>query len=256
VGASERGDAVVLPGYADYVDLLGYLVERCPECGQVGPFAVYRARRKLTITFVPTVNIGERRIMECRTCGARFAVPDDLSAALPERLLTQEQLSARIRELRAARASLGGGAGAAGPAPGARPRTAYQVLQVDPSADPEVVEAAFKRLAFKYHPDRSDAPDAAARMRELLEARGLLTDPDRRRAYDAALGLAPRPAPPPRSGSPPAPPAPNRPPDPRPSRREPPPGPSAQQHGGRSTRRNGRPAGPAHPVRALRPDDV
>jgi len=35
----------------------------------------------------------------------------------------------------------------------------YRVLQVDPSADPEVIEAAYKRLALKYHPDhnRGDA---------------------------------------------------------------------------------------------------
>src|SRR2546423_12394644 len=29
----------------------------------------------------------------------------------------------------------------------------YRVLQVDSSADPEVIEAAYKRLALKYHPD-------------------------------------------------------------------------------------------------------
>lgn len=67
--------------------------------------------------------------------------------------------------------------------------TAYQVLQVDSAADQEIVEAAFKRLALKYHPDRSPHPDAAERMRELIEARKLLSDPARRRAYDASLGI-------------------------------------------------------------------
>ena len=29
----------------------------------------------------------------------------------------------------------------------------YKVLQVDPHAEPEVVDAAFRRMARKYHPD-------------------------------------------------------------------------------------------------------
>lgn len=239
---------MVLPGYADYVDLLGYLIERCPECRQTGVFAVYRARRKLTITFIPTVAIGERQIMECRTCGARFAVPNAFRADLPDRLLTQEQLSAKIRELRASGMPPGAGAPAVPHSRAANGhRTAYQVLQLDPAADPEVVEAAFKRLALKYHPDRSTAPDAADRMRELLEARDLLTDPARRRAYDASLGVAPRPTP--RPGAPA--PSPRRHPtaDPPPRRADPPP---ASPPGAP------RPAAspPTPRVRAIRPDEV
>ena len=60
----------------------------------------------------------------------------------------------------------------------------YKVLQVDPSAEPEVIEAAFRRLARKYHPDVNPAPEAAARMRDLTAAYGTLRDPARRAAYD------------------------------------------------------------------------
>jgi curved DNA-binding protein CbpA len=35
--------------------------------------------------------------------------------------------------------------------------THYDVLQVRPNADAEMIEAAFKRLAAKYHPDRNPA---------------------------------------------------------------------------------------------------
>jgi curved DNA-binding protein CbpA len=60
-----------------------------------------------------------------------------------------------------------------------------------------VIEAAFKRLALKYHPDRSTAPDAADKTRELLAARDVLADPVRRRAYDASIGIVrPPPRPP------------------------------------------------------------
>lgn len=40
----------------------------------------------------------------------------------------------------------------------------YKTLQVSPAAEPEVIAAAYRALAKKYHPDRSAAPDAMARM--------------------------------------------------------------------------------------------
>ncbi len=43
----------------------------------------------------------------------------------------------------------------------------YQTLQVAPDAEPEVIAAAYRALAKKYHPDRSDAPDAMSRMARL-----------------------------------------------------------------------------------------
>ena len=185
---------MLLPGYADYVDLSGYLIERCSECHQTSVFAVYEARRKLTITFIPTpVNIKQLRVMECRTCGARFGVPKTWEADLPRRLMTQDQLSARIRELR------GSGAWAGQYQPGQQPgrtgsgRTAYQMLQVDPMADQDVIEAAFKRLALKSHPDHHDGAEAGERMRELVAAREVLLTTERRMAYDRSIGIA-RPA--------------------------------------------------------------
>ena len=36
----------------------------------------------------------------------------------------------------------------------------YKILQVDPEADAEVIEAAYRRLARRYHPDISTEPDA------------------------------------------------------------------------------------------------
>jgi len=39
---------------------------------------------------------------------------------------------------------------------------AYKVLQVDPEADPEVIQAAYRRLAQKWHPDVAPGPEADA----------------------------------------------------------------------------------------------
>jgi curved DNA-binding protein CbpA len=60
----------------------------------------------------------------------------------------------------------------------------YEVLQVHPRAEPEVIRAAYRTLARKYHPDL-DGGDAD-RMIALNDAWDVLGDPVRRAAYDAA----------------------------------------------------------------------
>jgi curved DNA-binding protein CbpA len=64
----------------------------------------------------------------------------------------------------------------------------YKVLQVDPEAEDEVIQAAYRRLAQKYHPDRSPGPDAVDRMVAINAAWALVGDPGRRAAYDRQRG--------------------------------------------------------------------
>ena len=58
----------------------------------------------------------------------------------------------------------------------------YLILQVQPSAEPEVIQAAYRRLARKHHPDIENSD--ATQMQELNEAYEVLSSPDRRAAYD------------------------------------------------------------------------
>lgn len=63
-----------------------------------------------------------------------------------------------------------------------------QVLGVDRNATPEAIRAAYRKLALKYHPDkvRDTEPEAAAeRFKEISTAHGILSDPEKRRKYDA-----------------------------------------------------------------------
>ena len=60
----------------------------------------------------------------------------------------------------------------------------YQVLGVDKSADADAVKKAFRKLARKFHPDVSKEADASARMSEVNEAYAVLSDPEKRAAYD------------------------------------------------------------------------
>jgi curved DNA-binding protein CbpA len=78
----------------------------------------------------------------------------------------------------------------------------YEILQVSPHAEPEIIEAAYKRLALKYHPDTNPSPVASAQMKWINQAYDVLRDPERRvqydderRAYQSSLRPAAQPAP-------------------------------------------------------------
>ena len=66
----------------------------------------------------------------------------------------------------------------------------YATLQVDPAAEQEVIEAAYRRLSRKYHPDVNAAPDASERMRAINLAYATLSIPGRRAIYDRELRQA------------------------------------------------------------------
>jgi curved DNA-binding protein CbpA len=71
----------------------------------------------------------------------------------------------------------------------------YKILQVDPEADPDVIQAAYRRLAQKYHPDVVSDAAAARRMVAINQAWEILRDPDARAALDrdrAAVRDTPR----------------------------------------------------------------
>ena len=172
-------------GSRDYIDQRGFFVNECPTCRKESVFAVYDTKRKLTLYFVPTMNVRSQMVMECMTCHGKWGVPEKEAGFVSGQLMNQLELAAYLGRQQESRP---------GPARIQQPagRTYYQVLQVDPLADPEVVEAAFRRLAMKYHPDTSSGAASEANMRELLTAREILADPARRAAYDKWLGIVKR----------------------------------------------------------------
>ncbi len=69
-------------------------------------------------------------------------------------------------------------------------RTHYEILCVDPKATKEEITLAYRRQAFKYHPDRS-SPHAqqenTQKFKEAKTAYDVLKDPTQRAAYDEAI---------------------------------------------------------------------
>ena len=67
----------------------------------------------------------------------------------------------------------------------------YAVLGVAREVGANEIKKAFRKLARKYHPDVSKEADAEKRMQEINEANAVLSDPEKRAAYDQ-LGRAHR----------------------------------------------------------------
>src|SRR4030042_418586 len=63
-------------------------------------------------------------------------------------------------------------------------RDYYEVLGVPRNASVEDIKSAFPKLARQYHPDVSQEPDAEERFKEINEAFAVLSDADKRAAYD------------------------------------------------------------------------
>ncbi len=63
-------------------------------------------------------------------------------------------------------------------------RDYYEILGLARSASEEEIKRAFRKLAFRYHPDRNREDGAAERFKEINEAYEVLSDPDRRATYD------------------------------------------------------------------------
>jgi molecular chaperone DnaJ len=63
-------------------------------------------------------------------------------------------------------------------------RDLYEVLEVARTADDNEIKSAFRRKARELHPDVSEAPDAEARFKEVVEAYEVLSKPESRELYD------------------------------------------------------------------------
>ena len=67
--------------------------------------------------------------------------------------------------------------------------TFYDHLEVSHIASQETIEATYKSLVKRYHPDVNDSEEAHERIKWITEAYRVLKDPEKRREYDMEIGV-------------------------------------------------------------------
>ena len=64
-------------------------------------------------------------------------------------------------------------------------RDYYDILGLIKTSTKDDIKKAYKKLAFKYHPDKNKLPGASEKFRDISEAYDILSDIDKRRMYDS-----------------------------------------------------------------------
>ena len=67
----------------------------------------------------------------------------------------------------------------------AEKRDYYDVLGISKSANETEIKKAYRKMAKKYHPDVNKAPDAEEKFKEVQEAYDVLSDSNKKAAYDS-----------------------------------------------------------------------
>ena len=63
-------------------------------------------------------------------------------------------------------------------------RDYYEVLGVSKTSSSDEIKKQYRKLALKFHPDRNQSTEAGEHFKEISEAYGVLSDPEKRKVYD------------------------------------------------------------------------
>jgi DnaJ-class molecular chaperone len=60
----------------------------------------------------------------------------------------------------------------------------YTILDIKEGSSPEEIKKAYRKLSFKYHPDKNHDPEAEDKFKEIGKAYSILSDSNKRKEYD------------------------------------------------------------------------
>lgn len=60
----------------------------------------------------------------------------------------------------------------------------YKILNVPKTASAADIKRAYRKLSLKYHPDKNPSPDASQKFAEIAQAYDVLSDAEKREAYN------------------------------------------------------------------------
>ncbi len=96
--ATSKAKMVLIWGHKGYSNLLGFVIQECPNCLRLSPFRIYQQGKKFTLYFIPTFSYSKKQVAVCTLCNAGFEIPNEHKQRIESILMSEEELLSKIQQ--------------------------------------------------------------------------------------------------------------------------------------------------------------